>query len=61
MAWKLLFNRGVFCNPILSPSAPKGGALLRFSINVRHTYEEINEAATIINHIKKFVHNENGK
>lgn len=60
-AWKLLFNRGVFCNPILSPSAPKGGALLRFSINVRHTYEEINEAATIINHIKKFVHNENGK
>src|SRR5512138_596134 len=41
MAWKMLFNAGVFVNPILSPAVPEGMDLLRTSYMASHTDEQI--------------------
>ena len=37
MAWRLLFDAGVFVNPILSPAVPEGTDLLRTSYMASHT------------------------
>jgi 8-amino-7-oxononanoate synthase len=41
MAWRSLFDAGVFVNPILSPAVPEGMDLLRTSYMATHTDEQI--------------------
>jgi 8-amino-7-oxononanoate synthase len=41
LAWKTLFEAGVFVNPILSPAVPPGMELLRTSYMASHTDEQI--------------------
>lgn len=43
-AWKLLFENGVFVNPVLSPAVPHGQQLLRTSYMATHTREQLNQA-----------------
>jgi 8-amino-7-oxononanoate synthase len=42
MAWKLLFDAGVFVNPVLSPGVQPGRELLRTSYMATHTDEQLN-------------------
>lgn len=46
-AWKVLWNRGVFCNPVVSPAVAKGRGILRFSVMRSHTYEEIERVVSL--------------
>jgi len=45
MACKLLLERGVYVNPVVSPATPVGQALLRTSYMATHTKEQMDEAA----------------
>lgn len=42
---KLLFDRGVFVNPVVSPGVSPEDSLIRFSIMATHTHEHIDRAA----------------
>jgi 8-amino-7-oxononanoate synthase len=46
-AWKMLFENGVFVNPVLSPAVPPGRQLLRTSYMATHTDEQIEKVLTI--------------
>jgi 8-amino-7-oxononanoate synthase len=39
-AWKMLFEAGVYTNPVISPAVPEGQALLRTSYIATHTDEQ---------------------
>lgn len=41
---KLLQDKGVFINPILSPAVPAESTLIRFSLMATHTFAQIEEA-----------------
>ena len=41
LAWKLLFDNGVFVNPILSPAVPAGKQLQRTSYMATHTDQQL--------------------
>lgn len=41
--WKLLFENGVFVNPILSPATPPGRQLLRTSYMATHTDDQLDQ------------------
>jgi len=41
LAWKALFEAGVFVNPVLSPAVPQGQQLLRTSYMATHTDEQL--------------------
>ncbi len=41
MAWRSLFDAGVFVNPVLSPAVPEGMDLLRTSYMATHTDDQI--------------------
>lgn len=43
-ACKMLLERGVYVNPVVSPATPKGFALLRTSYTATHTKEQMDEA-----------------
>jgi 7-keto-8-aminopelargonate synthetase-like enzyme len=43
MSWKLLFENGVFVNPVLSPAVPAGMQLLRTSYMATHTDEQLDQ------------------
>jgi len=43
MLWRLLFETGVFANPVISPAAPPGKALIRTSYMATHTEEELDK------------------
>lgn len=45
--WKLLFENGLFVNPVLSPAVPAGRQLLRTSYMATHTDEQIDQVLTI--------------
>jgi 8-amino-7-oxononanoate synthase len=47
LAWKTLFEAGVFVNPILSPAVPTGMELLRTSYMASHTDEQIDRVLQI--------------
>ncbi|MBN2540767.1 MAG: aminotransferase class I/II-fold pyridoxal phosphate-dependent enzyme [Bacilli bacterium] len=47
-ACKLLFERGVYVNPVIPPAAPEGECMIRTSYTSTHTPELMDEAATII-------------
>lgn len=50
---KLLFDRGVYVNPVLPPAAPEGACLIRTSYTATHTKELMDEAAEIIAEVLK--------
>ncbi len=47
---KLLFEAGIFVNPVVSPAVSPEETLIRFSLMATHTYEQIDYA---IEHIEK--------
>jgi 8-amino-7-oxononanoate synthase len=47
MAWRALFDAGVFVNPVLSPAVPEGMDLLRTSYMASHTDEQIDRVLSI--------------
>ncbi len=45
--WKLLFENGVFVNPVLSPATPPGRQLLRTSYMATHTDEQLDKVLSV--------------
>ncbi|MBC8184161.1 aminotransferase class I/II-fold pyridoxal phosphate-dependent enzyme [candidate division KSB1 bacterium] len=53
--WKLLFEQGIFTNPVISPAVEPGHALLRTSYMATHTDDELDRVLAIFNRLgKKF-------
>ena len=48
LACKLLLERGVYVNPVVSPATPVGQALLRTSYTATHTKEQLDYASAKI-------------
>jgi 8-amino-7-oxononanoate synthase len=48
VASKMLFDRGVYVNPVLPPAAPEGQCLIRTSYTATHTKKLMDEAVDII-------------
>lgn len=51
LACKLLLERGVYVNPVISPATPVGKALIRTSYCATHKEEEIDEAVEKIKEV----------
>lgn len=51
LACKLLLERGVYVNPVISPATPVGKALIRTSYSATHKKEELDEAAEKIKEV----------
>lgn len=47
----LLFEKGVYVNPVIPPATPMGKCLIRISIMATHTKELINKAVDIISDV----------
>jgi 7-keto-8-aminopelargonate synthetase-like enzyme len=55
MFWKLLYENGIFTNPVVSPAVEPGHALLRTSYMATHTNEELDQVLEIFHKLgKKF-------
>lgn len=54
-SWKLLFENGVFVNPVISPAVAEGQQLLRTSYMATHTDEQLNRALEIYESVGKQV------
>ncbi len=50
-ACKLLLERGVYVNPVITPATPVGKALIRTSYSATHRHEEIDEAVEKIKEV----------
>ncbi len=44
LACKMLFERGVYVNPVVSPAVPVGSSLIRTSYTATHTHKQLDEA-----------------
>lgn len=55
LTWKLLFEAGVFVNPIISPAVSPGRQLLRTSYMATHTDEQLDKVLEIFSRIGKQV------
>lgn len=55
LTWKLLFEAGVFVNPVISPAVSPGRQLLRTSYMATHTDEQLNTVLEIFSRIGKQV------
>lgn len=53
--WKMLFEEGVFVNPVISPAVPEGGQLLRTSYMSSHTDEQLDRVLDTFNRVGKKV------
>jgi 8-amino-7-oxononanoate synthase len=53
--WKLLFDNGVFVNPVISPAVPAGKQLLRTSYMATHTDEQMNHVLDVFKKVGKQV------
>ena len=51
VACKLLLERGVYVNPVVSPATPVGQALLRTSYTATHTKEQMDKAMKAIKEV----------
>jgi len=51
--WKMLFEGGVFVNPVLSPGVPEGRQLLRTSYMATHTQEQLSRVLGIFEGVGK--------
>lgn len=52
-AWKLLFDAGVFVNPVISPAVPPGMQMLRTSYMATHTDEQLDQVLEIFESVGK--------
>ncbi len=48
LTWRLLFERGLYTNPVVSPGVPAGMSLLRTSYMANHTEEQLDCALEIM-------------
>ena len=55
MTWKMLFEAGVFVNPVISPAVSPGHQLLRTSYMATHTDEQLNRVIDIFERVGKTV------
>ncbi|MBM4458870.1 MAG: pyridoxal phosphate-dependent aminotransferase family protein [Chloroflexi bacterium] len=55
MTWKLLFDGGVFVNPVLSPGVQPGRELLRTSYMATHTREQLDQVLAVFAQVGKLV------
>lgn len=55
VTWKLLFETGVFVNPVISPAVPPGMQLLRTSYMATHTDDQLNQVLEVFEKIGKQV------
>ncbi len=55
LTWKLLFENGVFVNPVISPAVSPGRQLLRTSYMATHTDEQINRVLEVFEKVGKQV------
>jgi len=55
MVWHVLFDAGVFVNPVLTPAVPQGMDLLRTSYMATHTYDQLDKVLTIFEQVGKQV------
>ena len=53
IAWKMLFDGGVFVNPVLCPAVSPGRQLLRTSYMATHTDDQLNQVLETYEHIGK--------
>jgi len=53
MTWKLLFENGVFVNPVISPAVSPGRQLLRTSYMATHTDEQLDEVLAVFEKVGK--------
>ena len=53
MTWKLLFENGVFVNPVISPAVSAGRQLLRTSYMATHTDEQLERVLSIFEKVGK--------
>lgn len=51
VACKILYDRGVYVNPVLPPATPEGECLIRTSYTSTHTRELMDEAVAIISDV----------
>jgi len=51
--WKMLFENGVFVNPVISPAVSPGHQLLRTSYMATHTDEQMEKVLTIFERVGK--------
>lgn len=57
IACKMLLERGVYVNPVISPATPVGQSLLRTSYTATHTKEMIDEASLAIKEVTEILKN----
>jgi len=55
LTWKLLFEAGVFVNPVISPAVSTGRQLLRTSYMATHTDDQLDQVLDIFSKIGKQV------
>ncbi|HSM26151.1 MAG TPA: aminotransferase class I/II-fold pyridoxal phosphate-dependent enzyme [Anaerolineaceae bacterium] len=55
LTWKLLFENGVFVNPVISPAVAPGRQLLRTSYMATHTDDQLDQVLEIFHKIGKQV------
>lgn len=58
LACKMLLERGVYVNPVVSPATPVGFALLRTSYTATHTTEQMDKAASAIKEVLDLLSNQ---
>jgi 8-amino-7-oxononanoate synthase len=51
--WKMLFDNGIFTNPIISPAVPPGSQLLRTSYTATHTDEQMDKVLEVFEKVGK--------
>lgn len=55
LTWKLLFENGVFVNPVISPAVSQGHQLLRTSYMSTHTEDQMNKVLSVFEKVGKEV------
>ena len=55
LTWRMLFDSGVFVNPIIAPAVPPGYQLLRTSYMASHTDDHLNQVLDIFEKVGKQV------
>jgi 8-amino-7-oxononanoate synthase len=53
LTWRVLFERGLYTNPVVSPGVPQGQSLLRTSYMATHTEEQLDCALDIMSDVGK--------
>lgn len=48
LTWKLLYERGLYTNPVVTPAVPPGQSMLRTSYMATHTREQLDRALSIL-------------